>query len=57
MGRAAVDIPETHWNITTEAMSNKHLLPPDASMVAARLLECACELPETTYHTSIGAQK
>ena len=50
MGRAAVDIPETHRNITTEFMSNKHLLPPDAAMVAARLIECVnCQRLPTTY--------
>lgn len=50
MGRAAVDIPETHRNITTELMSNKHLLPPDAAMVAASLIECVnCQRLPTTY--------
>ena len=51
MGRAAVGIPETHRNnITTEFMNNKHLLPPDASMVAARLIECVnCQRLPTTY--------
>lgn len=50
MGRAAVDIPETHRNITTELMSNKHLLPPDAAMVAASLIECVnCQRLRTTY--------
>lgn len=50
VGRAAVDVPETHRNITTEFMSNKHLLPPDAAMVAARLIECGnCQRLPTTY--------
>jgi hypothetical protein len=49
VGRAAVDVPETHRNITTEFMSNKHLLPPDAAMVAARLIECVnCQRLPTT---------